>query len=387
MADAIEVVCNRPYDLPSSDFIHSSDQFRNALYLPQLAFAVLDIEHYSYVRMLGSADHTPADCPRVLTAPLCEQIGLQAPNADPPRCRGALRTNIYESLSDTEQHAEKRFHVVPDETVSKEFGETYRTHDDSIADRVCHLSSNVMKSLSVTAGQKVELFNPETGGRTDIKLGEPHEDHDGVFRVDVRTRQALDLEIGNRIGVRTLDFDTGSRRGIKYGLLKRLIDSREMPFNVQLGPDQDEYRNIVRITEDMMRFLGIETGDNVVLRWRGKETKSQCLPIRGSTDPPNTVKMPATERDRIDISVNDAVLVERDMGYVLREQVAVSVIGIIGGVLGVLQVVPLIGTERMTAVLGPAGSGVAIIFAVTLLSALIIWLLLIPERQKCVTHE
>lgn len=387
MADTLEVHCVRPYDIDDEEFLDPADQFRNALYLPQPAFEYLDVPHYGYVRIASRSSRDTTAEMRVVAAPLSPSVSMDASEHGPPQCRGALRTNLFTKLSPDGSYAGEVLRVRADESIASVSGTTYRSYDDEVAYRVCHLSPVLMETLSVAQGAEVEVFDPRTGGRIDVEVGDPHHGDEETVRIDVRSRQALAIETGDPVGVRSFAFDASERGGLSRRCMRWLIDSREMPFNVQLGPDQDEYRNIVRMSEDMMSFLGIEAGDNVVLNWRGTRTKSQCLPMQGDPDPPNEIEIASTERDVIDVSVHDAVTVERDMWYVFKEQIALSIFGIIGVVVGVVQIIPLVGRTTLTNLFGNAGSVVATTGVILLFSAVVVWLLLIPERQKCVSRD
>lgn len=376
------VRCVRPYDLPTRFFTDDLDQFRNALYLPPEAFDDLGIDPYDYVDVRTEGSRGTE---RVVSAKLRSDPEL----VDGEAYVGALRTNLLNRLVelDSRQISELDVTVEPASDISQFTGRAERTYDDEIEYRVCHLSDERMGDLDVEPGDELELYNPITGGRIDVTAGFPHRDS-GMVRVDVRSRQALDVFPGDDVGVRNIQASEEHRGGFKRTVLKTMIDSREMPFNVKLGPDQDEYRSIVRMTEDMMDFLGIDPGDDVVLKWRGQRTKSQCLPTElDEDDPPNTIKAPSTERDQVDVSVHDAVVVERDMWYVFRQQMAVSVLGIFGVLVGVLQALSLLDIQRLVREYGIGPVVFGVLLLISSISVLVIWLLLTPARQDCVTHD
>ncbi|WP_162524304.1 hypothetical protein [Halobellus captivus] len=383
MGTSVTVRCRRPYDLDAELFTDTADQFRNALFLPPPAFDELDLSNYEYVR-LRDPERTARGI-RVVAVRVESCPAL----IEPDHYVGALRTNLYNKVSSIARTEDGGLvvDVCVDETVTQFSGTAGRTYDDEIDYRVCHLSECRMEQLGIATGSTVELFNPATGGRIDVVVGAPHDDP-ALVRVDVRSRQAIDIEPGDGVGVRNTGITADANQSLSRWIQKFFIDSREMPFNVRLGPDQDEYRNVVRMTEDMMAFLGIDPGDNVVLKWRGKRTKAQCLTTELDDDsPPNTIKMPATERDRIDISVHDAVSVERDMVYVFQEQIARSVFGIIGVVVGALQVIVVTDVSGIVEQHGLAFTAAGFVLAVAGVSVLVTYLLLTPERQKCVSHE
>ncbi|WP_336021792.1 hypothetical protein [Halobellus salinisoli] len=383
MDTSVTVRCRRPYDLDVGLFTDTADQFRNALFLPPAAFDELGLSNYGYVR-LRDPERTGSGI-RVVAVELEPSPSL----IEADHYVGALRTNLYNAVSSVGRidDGELVVDVCVDASVTQFSGTARRTYDDEIDYRVCHISDRRMDQLGIVPGSVVELFNPVTGGRIDVTVEAPHGDPD-LVRVDVRSRQAIDIEPGDGVGVRNTGVAADADRSLSRRIQKFFVDSREMPFNVRLGPDQDEYRNVVRMTEDMMAFLGIDPGDNVVLAWRGKRTKAQCLTTDLDGDcPPNTIKMPATERDRIDISVHDAVRVERDMGYVFQEQIARSVFGIIGVVVGALQVIVVTDVSGIVERYGLFPTTGGFILAVAGVSVLVTYLLLTPERQKCVSHE
>lgn len=378
MEEGVRVRCKRPYDIETERFVHPLDQFRNALYLPPEAFAALGIDEYEYVRVAGTGE-------RIVTAPLESAPEL----VDEDAYVGALRTTLLQDIADRGDGRvdSPTFVVTPDSTIEQFTARAGRTYDDEIDYRVCHIPRERMAALDLTPGTEVEVFNPTTGGRIDVTVGTPHDDED-LIRIDVRSRQALDLTPGDEIGFRTIELDVDDGTQLGERVLHQMVDSREMPFNVRLGPDQDEYRSIVRMTEDMMDFIGVEPGDNVVLEWRDETTRAQCLPTElDEDDPPNTIKVPSTQRDEITVSVHDAVTVERDMGYVFRKQMAVSMLGIFGVVFGALQTLSVLDLQQVLRRVGTVAVASGVVLSITLLSILVVWILLMPERQKCVSHE
>lgn len=381
MSSPVTVRCKRPYDLDEDSFARFSDQFRNGLLLPPEAFDELGISNYDYVRVQNASARERTI--RTVATKLRSDPELR----DGDSYVGTLRTKLYKQIT-TPDDGEDGIELLvrPDRSGARYAGTVGRTYDDDVDHRVCHIAETRMNELGISVGDTAEIFNPETGGRIGITVGEPHSYAD-LIRVDVRSRQAINVEPGDRIGVRDVEAASGEA-GVVRRLQKVFIGSRELPFHVKLGPDQDEYRNVVRMTEDMMEFLGIEPGDNVVLRGRGKTTKSQCLSTQLADEaPPNTIKIPSTERDRIDISVHDAVRVERDMWYVFREQLSTSVFGIMGVIVGFLQVVLIINLAEMTRRFGVVPVTVGLLTAVVAVSVFVIWLLMTPERQKCVSHD
>jgi len=377
MASERVVVCRRPYDFPESAYATHDDQFRNALCLPRAVLADLGLADHDYAA-IGPADGDPGE--DGLLVPVVGFVADYTTEAAEPEA--ALRSNLVQQLPGVSAGNRLAVRAVDVPTVD---GLTvHRTYDDEVDHRACHLSEAVRETVGVVVGEQVELVNADTGGRALVRALPLETGDADLARIDVRTREALDVGVGDTVRVRAPIAVERTAPGATERALDELVGSREAAFRVELGLDRDEYRNVARLNPDMLRFLGIEPGDLAVLDWKGQRSVTQCLlPPDDEDVPPVAIWLPSTERDRIDASVHDVVTVRRETGHVFRKQVALSILGILGVVFGVFQIANVIGlVAPLRAALGTAGTLVALLSVSALASVLVVWLLLFPERQK-----
>jgi bifunctional DNA-binding transcriptional regulator/antitoxin component of YhaV-PrlF toxin-antitoxin module len=107
---------------------------------------------------------------------------------------------------------------------------------------------------------------------------------------------------------------------------------------------QDEERDIVRIGSSTRQYLGIDIQDKVKISWKEKQVVAQCLPPTADNDSSNQslspaeISIPSTLRDKIGVNPNDTIEVRRDSKYMFKEQIGLSILGILGVVFGTFQV-------------------------------------------------
>jgi hypothetical protein len=89
----------------------------------------------------------------------------------------------------------------------------------------------------------------------------------------------------------------------------------------------DETADIVRMTEDNMRYMGLESMDRVVLRYKNRQTVCHVLPMeKDAFDAENkaclpelSIGVPVHVRHRLGVyDLQSAVKVERDTGFLFR---------------------------------------------------------------------
>lgn len=379
---AVVVECRRPFDFPDVAYAEHDDQFRNAALLPRSVLDDLDVAPHEYVRLRlhDAVDDTGTGV--VLPAVPFEPAGEHVPGDHPPV---ALRTNLTEKLRDGLEPG-TLLAVTAVERPQREL-QVGRGYDDNRGAGICYLAPSVRDAVGVSPDEPVELCNPVDGGRSVLHTATLSEEdvNEGMVRFDGHIQEALDVGFGERVSVRSPSSHEPVEPSIRERLLGWLIDYREVHLRVELGLDRDEYRNVVRMQEDTMQFLGIDPGDRIVMTWNGKRLSTQCLlPPEGVSVPDASLLVASTDRDPVDVSLYDTVTVRRDMGHILKQQVAVSTLGILGVVFGVFQAANAATLDDMlVAEFGPFGTIVVLAAVAALASVLVIWLLLFPERQKC----
>lgn len=371
--------CRRPFDFDDTAYQEYDDQFRNCVFLPPDLFEELGIEPYDYVRVSEHGDDGPGV---VMQTALFEPTTTDADGEYP---LAALRTNLTEEIRE-DLARNTLLDVTATQRPYREM-RVGRGYDDNRGAGICYVSPRAKRAIEVDDDGPVELYDPVDGGRSILDTAPLPEDtsNESVVRVDGHIQETLGVEFGDSVRMRApVDHDavTPTLRERAFG---SLVGSRDVHLRVELGLDRDEYRNVVRMQGDTMQFLGIEPGDRVVVQWDGKRLSAQCLlPPDEKSVPDAAILLASTDRDPIDTSLYDTVVVRRDMSHILKQRVAVSLLGILGVAFGVFQAANAATVdELLVAQVGPFGTILTLCAVSAVLSVVVVWLLLFPERQKC----
>lgn len=380
---SITCLVKRPYDFAPGAFAEFNDQFRNAVVLPRPLFDRLGIEPYGYVAV---APETDAEA---------EQTGSRVVHAVPfgqetpvVRVDGAwvvaARTNVLVGACEGGV-GDDRIRIGPIDSPSSGALTVRRTYDDEVAERACYVSPTTCRRVGLDDGDRVEVFNPGDGGRKLVAVSERPEVGEGDVRLDARSRLTLGVDLGDSVVVRRAVDLRSPAPTLRGRALERLVGYREVPLRVEFGLDRDEYRNVARLSAEMMAFLGIDPGDRLVVDWKGQTAVTQCLsPPPDEAVSPVSILLPSTERDRVNVSIGDTVSARRDMGHVFRKRIALSTLGILGVTFGVFQGVGAVGLASILVQrLGVGATLLALLALSGVISLLVVWLLLFPERGKC----
>lgn len=267
----------------------------------------------------------------------------------------------------------------------------------------CYLDQDTFAALQIRPGDHVEIFNEEDGSRMQLEghtlEGSPSSaqlELHGLHR-DLLDVKAADEQHGeDHLRVRRPPPSRGGDlrwTGIKLRrwFARKLIGYNLVHLRVRPGLDRDEERKVARIEKEVMDELAITPGDKIVVQWNKEEREVRCLPLNSVERPETgssnssypsyeksrellTIHLPSTERDRLGVNLNDCVQVRRDTSYTFGKNLSVSLFGFLGAIIGVLQVAQILDPTPPLPWVGAA---------LISMSALIVWFLLWPERQKC----
>lgn len=369
---------------------------RNAILLPREAFRrVNGLEEFGYAEAFpeGHGDSTGV----VVQVAGFSDDHDSAAYTSSGRYEACVRSTMQDRIGvDTtrgDQHVELRPIELPSVhglTVERVRNTEQTDRDIVTHGSVCYIHEATRRELGVEEEDVVEVLNPTTGARIclPIKVGDNvHYDEEWI-RLDRNTRKLLGVEADRsdevsgvqEVSVRVpADLTDRSRtarwwRRATEWLGRRFVDYTTVRLRVTYGRDRDEDRNIVRLDPNTMKSLGIDEHDKAVLQWNKRQINARCLEdIEADGTGPLEVRVPSTERDKLEVSVGDCVDVRRNMRYAAGKKMAVSLLGILGVLLGSNQLLLVVDRLDMAPVIG--------LFSV--LSVVIAYFILLPERQKC----
>ena len=121
-------------------------------------------------------------------------------------------------------------------------------------------------------------------------------------------------------------------------LLERVVGSASFPLRATWCDLGDESNNLCRVSPYTMTLMGIEDYGKVRLTYGRASLSLRVLAKEGFSD--FQIGVPASARNALDMnSVNDCVVVSRDMAYILASHSEEQVVAILGTVLAVFQVI------------------------------------------------
>jgi antitoxin component of MazEF toxin-antitoxin module len=367
----VEIECKWPSTLNKDGYVFREDidKSRNALIVPKAVLNELAVSEYRYVEVSAAGNYE--DVTLALQVLTFEDV----PASGPP-WKASLRTNLMDELPGDPPAVPVRISSL-DIKYSDQKLESYPGYSDDIVEYdYCYLSESVISDVDAEPTEYVEVYNPEHGGRMPLRVRELRdiENDETKALMSGQARNVLQVETGDKVSVRECVHAQPPQPKWWERTLATIVGFRELGLRVQTGRDRDEHRNVVRISEDVMEILAVESGDQIILEWGGTPTSVRCLPPENTDLDPMEILIPSTVRDRdqFDVSIHDSVHVRRNVLYILKKQVAFSTLGILGVVVGGLQVAVILNLSLIVASL-------LILFT----SFFMIWLLMLPERQRC----
>lgn len=124
----------------------------------------------------------------------------------------------------------------------------------------------------------------------------------------------------------------------KLEILKRAIGKSEYLLKAEWTSETDDRNNIARLSPNMMSLLGILENDKILVKFGKNEEILRVLAKESLTDYQIGIPAPARKRLRMN-SINDIVIVHRDMRHIFWRHSEEQTIAILGTVLAVFQVV------------------------------------------------
>ncbi|MDR5657231.1 hypothetical protein RH831_08560 [Halodesulfurarchaeum sp. HSR-GB] len=399
-----------------SDFKDSSfekgDKFRYAVIVPESVLSKFNnTNEYEYVKVTPQGSETGGTLAQIITfssehdaeefstdglywscirTKLQKEIGLTVENTDEPAVTiQEVETNTIDNLR-----------------VHRDSAWENESRDITTEGLAGYISSNDMENMKeLEEGDICELVNPENGARLQLPVETYYHKNrnEGTIRLNGSARKLLQVKSkdeGDNDSVRLrIPTETTPIAGFSHKIYNRIgrwfVDYSYAYFRVLSGYDRDEGRNLVRLNEDGMKRLGIEENDRVILSWRGDDLKRRNVRCQsaweedGALEPSEStedsfgedqslsIRIPSTERDKLNISVGDVIKVRRDMQYQAGKQVALSAFGILGVIIGTNQLINMIFDTVSLAYVGTS------LLSIMLLSVVTVRLIMSPIRQKC----
>ncbi len=124
-------------------------------------------------------------------------------------------------------------------------------------------------------------------------------------------------------------------------ILKKTIGKAEYILKTQGADDTDDKNNVARLNNNMMKLLGVSENDKILIKFGKSAVTLRVLNDDKISD--YEIKIPASGRRDLGMSsINDIVIVHRDMKHTFHRHSQEQTIAILGTVLAVVQVITAI---------------------------------------------
>lgn len=128
---------------------------------------------------------------------------------------------------------------------------------------------------------------------------------------------------------------------IKLKILKKLIGKSEYILKTSWAAETDDKNSVARLNGNMMSLIGVSENDKILIRFGENVITLRVLQNDDLTD--YEIGIPSSGRRDLKMnSVNDIVIVHRDMVHTFRRHSQEQTIAILGTVLAVVQVLTAI---------------------------------------------
>jgi hypothetical protein len=156
------------------------------------------------------------------------------------------------------------------------------------------------------------------------------------FRVTMYPYKSSRLELKKQVS---------KRKRIWHFILKRLIDYNSASLRVVRPYVTDESTNVVRMTTTMLKMLGLENTDNVVITYRSRQVVARALEVdadsfekiqnnntmASQTEMEYSIGIPTHIRSQLDMEhIHCVCSVRRDMNYIFKKHAHLQVVPTIG---------------------------------------------------------
>ena len=137
---------------------------------------------------------------------------------------------------------------------------------------------------------------------------------------------------------------------IRINLLKKVIGKSEYLLKAEWTSETDDRNNIARLSDDMMSLLGVSENDKILVKFGKQQVVLRVLEDDNLTN--YQIGIPASARKRLNMnSVNDIVVVHRDMVHIFWRHSEEQTIAILGTVLAVFQVTNIIWLDVLLCII------------------------------------
>ena len=190
---------------------------------------------------------------------------------------------------------------------------------------------------------KPEYASGEDGNESDSLTPEMKEYRETVIEVQNR------LDMFNKVEILRIPKEVKPREGLfkragqhfrelQDALLQKAIGKSEYLLKTQWTSETDDRNNIARLSPNMMSLLGVTENDKILVRF-GKKTR--ILRVLGNDELTDyQIGLPAPARKDLGMnSVNDIVVVHREMRHIFWRHSEEQTIAILGTILAVFQVI------------------------------------------------
>lgn len=187
----------------------------------------------------------------------------------------------------------------------------YISNDDGEAEADNNPETKKIKDLVINVQNRIGVFN-------NVE----------ILRVPKEVKQKEKICIKLKRGIDKL----------KIRILKKAIGKSEYLLKTEWTSETDDRNNIARLSSNMMSLLGVSEDDKILVRCGKKQEILRVLANDDLTD--YQIGIPASARKKLGMnSVNDIVIVHRDMVHIFWRHSEEQTIAILGTVLAVFQVI------------------------------------------------
>jgi hypothetical protein len=376
------------------------DRFKDAVILPASVFDDLfGADHSGTGYVNARAASSPDDWSRLYALSFTDAHDAERHRVD-GRDAAHIRMHIQQRLGCDLTDPAPRVVLEPIEArESPPLGVVRRsTREESTREGTCFVAPSITAADGFEPGDTVEVFNPVTGGRILLTLEVSPTLDPGSIALSTAVRDLLRVELerdstSDQLSQVRIREPIGNRPSrplwdrAKTAMLRPLVGTHTIRLRVFMGLNIDEDRNAARVDAETLSTLGIDDGDRVVVRSREGETRVHChslssdsylldkdSDLRAEHITTDNLLLPSTEREQCGALVDDVVEVRRDMWYLTGKRITLSLFGIIGVVISGTQTIGLLFPDLPSTTVGSV---------LLVLSALSVWLILWPDRQRC----
>lgn len=125
---------------------------------------------------------------------------------------------------------------------------------------------------------------------------------------------------------------------IFLSILKRIIGDVKYSLRAEWTTETDDKNNVARLSPNMMSLIGVEENDKIIIKFGERKQVLRVLANKELSD--YQIGIPAPTRKKLGMnSINDIVIVSRDMKHAFMRNSQEQTIAMIGMILAVFQVI------------------------------------------------